>query len=63
MGRILRLLAFGLVGAGVGGMVFFFAAGWEGWTVMAAGVGSIRILLEIRNALEARRDTGPSKCT
>jgi hypothetical protein len=36
MRRILSLLALGLVGSGVGGMVFFFAAGWEGWTVMAA---------------------------
>ena len=37
MGRILSLMAFGLVGAGAAGMVFFFAAGWEGWTIMAAG--------------------------
>jgi hypothetical protein len=37
MGRIVSLMAFGLVGAGAAGMVFFFAAGWEGWTIMTAG--------------------------
>ena len=37
MRRIISLLGFGLVGAGAGGMFFFFAAGWESWTVMAAG--------------------------
>ena len=31
------ILALGFVGAGAGGMIFFFAAGWDGWTIMVAG--------------------------
>ena len=37
MGRIVKVMAFGLVGIGAASMVFFFAAGWEGWTIMTAG--------------------------
>ena len=32
------ILAFALASAGAGAMIFFFAAGWGGWTVMAAGL-------------------------
>jgi hypothetical protein len=32
------LLAFALAGAGASAMIFFFAAGWDSWTVMAAGL-------------------------